>query len=259
MPCGVIERFLAWRVQRRADGSTFDVILSAGDGSRPRCRVSRFAEGMQRNKSALLLMLGPLSGGDRRTRKARSEAAWMRPVYACTVTYNRRPAAAEHEPAAPKARKATIRGGVLFGGPGGTSAKTSTSSCPHGTTRARARNIFVVPDGTMRSIERQLLMFVTKGESQKQRSKPRSTRARASRRDEQQGHRDSRRSYDQAASHAALIRPDGPPSPGCGRTNCVRAGREPTVTRPPRPSNNSTPTRYPAGRYGCLSAGGPSL
>jgi hypothetical protein len=38
-----------------------------------------------------------------------------RPVYACTGTYNRRPAAAEHEPAGPKARKATIRGGVLFG------------------------------------------------------------------------------------------------------------------------------------------------
>ena len=39
----------------------------------------------------------------------------MRPVYACTGTYNRRPAAAEHEPVGPKARKATIRGGLLLG------------------------------------------------------------------------------------------------------------------------------------------------
>ena len=59
--------------------------------------------------------MGPLSGGDRWTRRARRLAAWMRPVYERTGMCVRRPAAAEHEHAGQDARSAPIRGGLLFG------------------------------------------------------------------------------------------------------------------------------------------------
>ncbi len=59
--------------------------------------------------------MGPLSGGDRWARTARSVAAWMRPVYERTWMCVRRPAAAEHVHAGQDARSETIRGGLLFG------------------------------------------------------------------------------------------------------------------------------------------------
>jgi hypothetical protein len=106
-----------------------------------------------RARSALLLMLGPLSGGDRWTRTARREAAWMRPVGARTWMCGRRLAATEHAHAGQEARSAPLRGGVLFG----------DFLWRHGQRKlpARKRGILLTSQGDGARAACWLLLFVT--------------------------------------------------------------------------------------------------